>query len=90
MKKTLHIDEALLASAKSAVGAQTDTDTVRLGLEALVVGVVRVLGHLEALVRKAAYAHLAKLGGSEPLAKDVRRPREAPKKKTTSSRTRAA
>jgi|GEM_PF-1059787 Arc/MetJ family transcription regulator len=76
MKKTLHIDEALLASAKSAVGAQTDTDTVRLGLEAL--------------VRKAAYARLAKLGGSEPLAKDVRRPREAPKKKTTSSRTRAA
>ena len=76
MKKTLHIDEALLVSAKSAVGAQTDTDTVRLGLEAL--------------VRKAAYARLAKLGGSEPLAKDVRRPREAPKKKTTSSRTRAA
>ncbi len=75
MKKTLNIDEDLLARAKSAVGAQTDTDTVRLGLEAL--------------VRKAAYARLARLGGSEPLAKDVRRPREAPKKKT-SSRTRAA
>lgn len=67
MKKTLHIDEALLARAKSAVGAQTDTETVRLGPEAL--------------VRKAAFARLAKLGGSEPLAKDVRRPREAPKKK---------
>lgn len=76
MKKTLNIDEDLLARAKLAVGAQTDTDTVRLGLEAL--------------VRKAAYARLARLGGSEPLAKDVRRPREAPKKKPTSSRTRAA
>src|ERR687898_536970 len=36
MKKTLHIDEQLLRDAKSASGAQTDTDTVRLGLEALV------------------------------------------------------
>ena len=36
MKKTLHIDEALLAEAKAACGATTDTDTVRLGLEALV------------------------------------------------------
>ena len=36
MKKTLHIDENLLRDAKSASGAKTDTDTVRLGLEALV------------------------------------------------------
>ena len=36
MKKTLHIDEQLLRDAKSASGARTDTDTVRLGLEALV------------------------------------------------------
>jgi len=36
MKKTLHIDERLLRNAKSACGAKTDTDTVRLGLEALV------------------------------------------------------
>jgi Bacterial antitoxin of type II TA system, VapB len=36
MKKTLHIDEKLLGEAKLASGAATDTDTVRLGLEALV------------------------------------------------------
>ena len=36
MKKTLHIDERLLRDAKSVSGAKTDTDTVRLGLEALV------------------------------------------------------
>ena len=36
MKKTLHIDEKLLSEAKLASGAATDTDTVRLGLEALV------------------------------------------------------
>ena len=36
MKKTLHIDERLLQHAKSVSGAKTDTDTVRLGLEALV------------------------------------------------------
>ncbi len=33
MKKTRHIDEQLLREAKSAAGAKTDTDTVRLGLE---------------------------------------------------------
>ena len=33
MKKTLHIDERLLRNAKSACGAMTDTDTVRLGLD---------------------------------------------------------
>ena len=35
MKKTLHIDEATLRDAKNACGAVTDTETVRLGLEAL-------------------------------------------------------
>ncbi len=35
MKKTLHIDERLLHDAKSASGARTETETVRLGLEAL-------------------------------------------------------
>ena len=35
MKRTLHIDEDLLREAKSAFGATTDTDTVRLDLEAL-------------------------------------------------------
>ena len=62
MKKTLHIDEHLLRDAKSASGAKTDTDTVRLGLEAL--------------VRRGAYERLRALRGSEPQARDVRRRRE--------------
>jgi hypothetical protein len=61
MKKTLHIDEQILREAKSAVGAKTDTDTVRLGLEAL--------------IRRAAYERLRALRGSEPRARDVRRRR---------------
>jgi Arc/MetJ family transcription regulator len=64
MKKTLHIDEGLLRDAKSACGAKTDTDTVRLGLEAL--------------VRQAAYERLRTLRGSEPHAREVRRRRERP------------
>jgi hypothetical protein len=35
-KKTLHIDEQMLREAKAACGATTDTETVRLGLEALI------------------------------------------------------
>jgi Arc/MetJ family transcription regulator len=62
MKKTLHIDERLLRDAKAASGAKTDTDTVRLGLEAL--------------VRRAAYERLRALRGSEPHALDVPRRRE--------------
>jgi Arc/MetJ family transcription regulator len=62
MKKTLHIDEQLLQDARSAVGAKTDTDTVRLGLEAL--------------VRRAAYERLRALRGTEPLAHDTPRRRE--------------
>lgn len=62
MKKTLHIDEQLLREARSASGARTDTDTVRLGLEAL--------------VRHAAYQRLRALRGSEPRAPDVPRRRE--------------
>jgi Arc/MetJ family transcription regulator len=62
MKKTLHIDEQLLRDAKSAAGAKTDTDTVRLGLEAL--------------IRRAAYERLRALRGSEPRARDIRRRRE--------------
>lgn len=64
MKKTLHIDEQLLRDAKAAVGARTDTDTVRLGLEAL--------------VRQAAYERLRALRGSEPHAADTPRRRERP------------
>lgn len=62
MKKTLHIDENLLAEARRACSAQTDTETVRLGLEAL--------------VRQAAYARLKALKGSEPAATAPARRRE--------------
>jgi hypothetical protein len=64
MKKTLHIDEKLLKEARSACGAGTDTDTVRMGLEAL--------------VRHAAYERLRALRGSESGARDVPRRREKP------------
>jgi hypothetical protein len=62
MKKTLHIEDALLQAAREASGARTDTETVRAGLEAL--------------VRHAAYERLRALGGSEPRARDVPRRRE--------------
>lgn len=65
MKKTLHIDEQLLRDAKSVSGAKSDTDTVRLGLEAL--------------VRRGAYERLRALRGSEPHGRDVRRRRERAK-----------
>ncbi len=67
MKKTLNIDDKLLCEAKAACGAQTDTDTVRLGLEAL--------------VRHAAYQRLRAFLGTEPGAKDVPRRREKPSTK---------
>lgn len=63
MKKTLHIDEVTLRDAKKACGAATDTETVRLGLEAL--------------IRHAAYERLRKLRGSESSVTDV--PRRRPK-----------
>ncbi len=62
MKKTLNIDEKLFEEAKAACGAATDTETVRLGLEAL--------------VRHAAYQRLRALAGTEPDAEDVPRRRE--------------
>ena len=64
MKKTLNIDAALFEQAKAACGASTDTETVRLGLEAL--------------VRHAAYQRIKALMGSEPDAEDVPRRREEP------------
>jgi hypothetical protein len=68
MKKTLNIDGELFAQAKAACGAANDTETVRLGLEAL--------------VRRAAYERLKSLLGSEPHAQDVPRRREkAPSKR---------
>jgi Arc/MetJ family transcription regulator len=62
MKKTLNIDEALFDEAKKACGAATDTETVRLGLKAL--------------VRHAAYQRMRSLRGTEPQARDVPRRRE--------------
>jgi len=62
MKKTLHLDDELLQEAKAACGAATDTETVRMGLDAL--------------VRHAAYERLRALRGSEPRAQDVPRRRE--------------
>lgn len=67
MKKTLHIDEGLLRRAKTACHASTDTDTVRLGLEAL--------------VRHAAYERLRSLRGTERSAHDVPRRREQPRRR---------
>jgi hypothetical protein len=67
MKKTFHIDPGLLAKAKEACGARTNTETIRLGLEAL--------------VRHHAYQTLRTFRGSEPDAKDVPRRREPPARK---------
>jgi len=63
VKKTLNIDNQLLQEAKWACGAATNTETVRLGLEAL--------------VRRAAAERLRALLGSEPGAKDVPRRRSS-------------
>lgn len=67
MKKTLHVDETLLKQAKTACGATTDTEAVRLGLESL--------------VRQAAYERLRALLGTEPDAQDVPRRREPQKRR---------
>lgn len=64
MKKTFNLDEKLFQEAKEACGAATDTETIRLGLEAL--------------VRHAAYERLRALRGSEKNPADVPRRREAP------------
>lgn len=64
MKKTFNVDEDLFSEAKVACGATTDTETVRLGLEAL--------------VRHAAYERLRALRGAEPHSLDVPRRREKP------------
>jgi len=64
MKKTFHVDEKLLKEARAACGAGTDTETIRLGLEAL--------------VRHAAYQRARAYLGTEPDAQDVPRRREKP------------
>jgi len=67
MKKTFNVDGKLFKEAKVACGATTDTETVRLGLEAL--------------VRHAAYQRLRALRGAEPHARNVPRRREKPSPK---------
>ena len=62
MKKTLNIDDGLMSEARRACGARTDTETVRLGLEAL--------------VRHAAYERLRTLRGTDHRARGVARRRE--------------
>ena len=64
MKKTFNVDDKLFTEARAACGATTDTETVRLGLQAL--------------VRHAAYERLRALRGAEPRALDVPRRREKP------------
>lgn len=70
MKKTLHIDAELLREARASCGVSTDTETVRLGLEAL--------------LRRAAYERLRALRGSEPGAVDGPRRRPRPTRRATS------
>jgi Bacterial antitoxin of type II TA system, VapB len=64
VKKTFNVDDNLFREAKAASGAATDTETIRLGLEAL--------------VRRAAYQRLRALLGTEPHARDVPRRSEKP------------
>ena len=61
MKKTFNIDDKLFEEAKSACGATTDTETVRLGLQAL--------------IRHAAYQRMRAMLGTEKNAVDVPRRR---------------
>jgi 2-polyprenyl-3-methyl-5-hydroxy-6-metoxy-1,4-benzoquinol methylase len=60
--------EGLLKEARRASGAGTDTETVKLGLEAL--------------LRRAAYERLRTLRGSEPRARDVPRRREPSRRRS--------
>ena len=62
MKKTFNVDDKLIKEAKVACGATTDTETLRLGLQAL--------------IRHAAYERLRALRGAEPHARNVPRRRE--------------
>jgi hypothetical protein len=67
MKKTFNIDPELLKEARELSGAATDTETIHLGLKAV--------------IRHAAYQRIRTYFGSEPDAKDVPRRREKPKRK---------
>ena len=70
VKKTFNVDTELLREAREAAGATTDTEAIRLGLEAL--------------VRHEAYQQLAALGGSEPRARNV--PRRRPGRRVRRTR----
>lgn len=63
MKMTLHIDAKLLEEARAVSKAATDTETVRMGLEAL--------------IRHAAYERLRGLRATESAARKAPRRREA-------------
>jgi Arc/MetJ family transcription regulator len=63
MRTTLNIDDQLLKRAVRLTGVQEKTQLVRLGLEAL--------------VSREAAKRLARLGGTEPHLKDIRRRRPA-------------
>jgi hypothetical protein len=71
MKKTLHIDQQLLREARTVSHATTDTETVRMGLEAL--------------IRHAAYERLRALRGAEVAVRDVPRRREKNARKRRSA-----
>jgi hypothetical protein len=74
MKKTFNVDGKLLREAKAACGVATDTETLRLGLEAL--------------VRHAAYQRLREFIGTEPNAQDVPRRREGVYKRPSAPKRR--
>lgn len=63
MRTTLTIDNQLIKRAAQLTGVQEKTQLVRLGLEAL--------------ISREAAKRLARLGGSEPSIKDIRRRRSA-------------
>lgn len=77
MKKTLHIDEELLAEARKELGAVTDTDTVRQALQAV-------------LRRAAARRIAAYLGTEEGPVVDVPRRREPAGRQSHKRKRRAA
>ena len=63
MRTTLNMDDHLIKRAVQLTGVQEKTQLVRLGLEAL--------------ISREAAKRLARLGGTEPRLKDIRRRRSA-------------
>ncbi len=63
MRTTLNIDDQLLKRAGQLTGVHEKTQLVRLGLEAL--------------ISREAAKRLARLGGSDPQLKEIRRRRSA-------------